>query len=524
MKYPIKPLLRWLPLFLLLILGSYATSHGETLQGLHSAPDPAKKIVDSFLGPDVTICKNDTVRLEAPLAIEYFWSTGSNNRFIEVNPNVTTQYWVRIKNLQNIEQSDTINIIVNPRPTISITPNYTALLPGEAVLLTASGAANYVWIDGTTGNKLFVQPALPINFYTVVGTSALGCSSVATAQVDVNYTTNIAFEYTKTCFGETTFFEAKILTNDTIQSISWDLDHDLMFDDGVGTSQQFDFENPGEYLVGIKVITKYSAEAHIKYLPVIIGDPPLISFTYSPTCSQVPIQFQGKGFVTFGNIESWDWTFGDGQTANVQNPVITFPQTGAIPVTLKVTTSTGCVTEVNGNFTASPKPNLSVGLADGSQITVLPLVLFRNDTILLRAYGNFDSVKWNQRIGNDILTVVNPGNYTAVAYRDGCSSNPVRIGVVKSEFPFDPSLKIQNILTPNGDGYNDTWEISMLNALRPAKVSVYARSGMLVYSSTNYQNDWKGYYDNNPLPEGSYFYIIEGAEGEVYKGTITLLR
>ncbi|MCC7318207.1 MAG: gliding motility-associated C-terminal domain-containing protein [Bacteroidales bacterium] len=524
MKYPIKPLLRWLPLFLLMVLGSYATTHGETQPQLHTVPDPVKKIVDGFLGPDLTICKNDTIRLEAPLATEYFWSTGSNNRFIDVHPTDTTQYWVRIKNLQNLEESDTLNVNVNLRPSVTISPLYTALLPGEAVLLTATGAATYVWDNGTIGNQLFVEPSFPENIYTVTGTSSLGCTSKATAQVDVNYTTNAAFEHTPTCFGETTFFEAKVLTNDTIQSISWDLDHDLMFDDGTGSSQQFDFENPGEYLVGIKVITKHSPEAHIKYLPVVVGDSPVVSFTYSPTCSQVPIQFLGNAFLTFGNIESWSWTFGNGLSSDIQNPVITFQQTGAVPVTLTVTTTTGCVTEVNGNFTSSPKPNLTVGLADGSQIIELPLVLFRNDTIRLRAYGNFDSLKWNQQMGNDRLTVVRPGNYTAVAYRDGCSSNPVSIGVIKSEFPFDPSLKIQNILTPNGDGFNDTWEISMLNALRPAIVSIYTRSGMLVFSTTNYQNDWKGNYENNPLPEGSYFYIIKGAEGEIYKGTITLLR
>ena len=64
----------------------------------------------------------------------------------------------------------------------------------------------------------------------------------------------------------------------------------------------------------------------------------------------------------------------------------------------------------------------------------------------------------------------------------------------------------------------------MLNALRPAKVRIYTRSGLTVLDTGDYQNDWKGQYNNNPLPEGSYFYIIEGVGGEVFKGTITLMR
>lgn len=64
----------------------------------------------------------------------------------------------------------------------------------------------------------------------------------------------------------------------------------------------------------------------------------------------------------------------------------------------------------------------------------------------------------------------------------------------------------------------------MLNSLRPAKVTIYSRAGLQVMQSTDYQNDWKGQYNNNPLPEGSYFYVVEGSGGEVFKGTITLLR
>jgi gliding motility-associated-like protein len=189
-----------------------------------------------------------------------------------------------------------------------------------------------------------------------------------------------------------------------------------------------------------------------------------------------------------------------------------------------VITTAGCEADFSGNFAASPRPALTVSYADGSLISQLPLTMYKNDTIRLRANGVYDSVIWNQAIKSVLLNVVRAGNYTAVSYRDGCVSQPVSIGVIMNEFPYDPNLKVQNILTPNGDGYNDVWEISMLNAIRPARVAIYTRSGLNVLETNDYQNDWKGQYQNNPLPEGSYFYIIEGAGGEVFKGAITLIR
>ncbi len=71
-----------------------------------------------------------------------------------------------------------------------------------------------------------------------------------------------------------------------------------------------------------------------------------------------------------------------------------------------------------------------------------------------------------------------------------------------------------NLITPNGDGFNDLWLID-LATLRPAKVAVYSRAGRQVYSSSDYNNDWGGTYNGNHLPEGTYYYLIEGGNGEV---------
>lgn len=81
-----------------------------------------------------------------------------------------------------------------------------------------------------------------------------------------------------------------------------------------------------------------------------------------------------------------------------------------------------------------------------------------------------------------------------------------------------------NLMTPNGDGYNDLWVIKDLATLAPARVAVYTRAGALVYQNNDYDNNWNGYYEGNPLPEGTYYYVIQAGNGTVIKGPLSIVR
>lgn len=80
------------------------------------------------------------------------------------------------------------------------------------------------------------------------------------------------------------------------------------------------------------------------------------------------------------------------------------------------------------------------------------------------------------------------------------------------------AIVIPNIFTPNDDGINDVFYIK---SLQPnTAMNIYNRWGSIVYSSTNYQNNWNG--ENNS--EGVYYYIVQLPFGTTKKGTVTLLR
>ena len=79
-------------------------------------------------------------------------------------------------------------------------------------------------------------------------------------------------------------------------------------------------------------------------------------------------------------------------------------------------------------------------------------------------------------------------------------------------------IKIPNVFTPNGDQLNETFKIENLppNSL----LTVYSRWGNVVYSNTNYANNWDGEMNS----DGVYYYILQLPSGETKKGTVTILR
>ena len=89
----------------------------------------------------------------------------------------------------------------------------------------------------------------------------------------------------------------------------------------------------------------------------------------------------------------------------------------------------------------------------------------------------------------------------------------------------DFKLLIANVITPNGDGKNDTWKILNSDAFEVLHVKVFDRWGKTVFETDQYTSGWDGNIDLDALPEGSYFYLITFDETDrVYKGAVSILR
>jgi len=86
-------------------------------------------------------------------------------------------------------------------------------------------------------------------------------------------------------------------------------------------------------------------------------------------------------------------------------------------------------------------------------------------------------------------------------------------------------LVVPNAFSPNGDGINDEWEIAFLKNYPNCSVEVYNRYGQIVFRSIGYNKNWNGSYNNQPLPLGTYYYIIKTSPiANPLSGSVTILR
>jgi len=100
---------------------------------------------------------------------------------------------------------------------------------------------------------------------------------------------------------------------------------------------------------------------------------------------------------------------------------------------------------------------------------------------------------------------------------NGCADT-VAIVVAPSD------LNIPNIITPNGDGKNDTFEVPGLLFYPSSELLIFNRWGNEVYRSESYANSWNG----SGLAGGTYYYILnrKDKKGKIttFKGWIYLKR
>jgi gliding motility-associated-like protein len=111
--------------------------------------------------------------------------------------------------------------------------------------------------------------------------------------------------------------------------------------------------------------------------------------------------------------------------------------------------------------------------------------------------------------------------FVVVTAEDGTTVKRYTIVVTKASF----STVLPNIITPNGDGYNDTWVLPNINLYPNCTVKIFNRGGQQVFNSIGYGIAWDGTFNGRALPPDTYYYIIDLKHGQgVRSGSVTIIR
>jgi gliding motility-associated-like protein len=78
--------------------------------------------------------------------------------------------------------------------------------------------------------------------------------------------------------------------------------------------------------------------------------------------------------------------------------------------------------------------------------------------------------------------------------------------------------------SPNEDGVNDRFMIMGLEKYPNHTLMVFNQLGYQVYQAENYNNQWDGTMDGKPLPEGTYFWVLDLGTGRKLSGYVQLHR
>ncbi len=112
--------------------------------------------------------------------------------------------------------------------------------------------------------------------------------------------------------------------------------------------------------------------------------------------------------------------------------------------------------------------------------------------------------------------------YIDAVYPDTCPGDSVVV-VVKI-LPENIDFFIPDMFTPNGDGVNETWGITVPPSINPEDygIEVFNKAGGLVFRASSLQARW----DGDRFPDGPYWYIIvENNSGErIRSGSVTIQR
>lgn len=195
-----------------------------------------------------------------------------------------------------------------------------------------------------------------------------------------------------------------------------------------------------------------------------------------------------------GGVYSFAWTL-NGNAIAGNSPSITANEPGLYEVTV-----TGadplCTATDTVNVIGSTAP-LTLGLEVTTQF-------FTTDDhiIVATATGSGDyqySLDGGPFQDSNTFTGVSIGEHTVtVRDRNGCGEISQTVSVIG----------YRKFFTPNGDGYNETWQIVGVEALPDSKIYIFDRHGKLLKQLDPLSAGWDGTFNGNALPSTDYWFKI----------------
>jgi gliding motility-associated-like protein len=325
------------------------------------------------------------------------------------------------------------------------------------------------------------------------------CSN-ATASIGTDYTsTNLGIAVIASCDDSTVTFN-NISNSGSASIYFWDFGvAGINTDTSSLKNPTYTYPDTGTYTVMLIVNPGYGC-ADTAYSTVIVYPYITSDFNWSsPQCVGQPIQFLDSSSATFGNINYWNWSFGNGFTGSTQNPFNTYTMQSAYNVRLIVESIKGCRDTIIKSIIVYNTPTVSAGPMQ---------TVCAGDSVTIQASQSGGStVSWSPATGLSCTTCIKPKAapttttlYTlSVTGPGGCIKTSTVIVVVTQPPTVSAgpdkylcgtgSVQLQGSVTNVTSGYTTSWSpttgINNPNILTPTASPSVTTTYILTITTTN---------------------------------------
>lgn len=244
-------------------------------------------------------------------------------------------------------------------------------------------------------------------------------------------------------------------------------------------------------------------------------------------CSFTPVHFIDSSHAT--TALTYFWTFGNGTSSTLQNPVTTYSTPGTYHVSLVITSLNGCKDtsmlsslvnvntppiagfSLNPTITTIAHPDIS--MTDQSQYTTGCEVFWGDGT--------------NSNNCDSLHHYTLPGTYAimqVVKNAAGCYDTAFSNIIINAEYFF----WIPNAFTPNGNNLNDIFKPKVIG-VHDYSFLIFDRWGTKIFETSDSSQGWDGFYKNNLCSNDVYVYKIafnDNVQNAFHQfiGIVTLVR
>ncbi len=482
------------------------------------------------------VCPGSTLNLTASGNGNYSWtgpnnftSTQHNSSFIAANNSGGT-YLVTATLTGNCYASASVTVAIS---TTSVSANNNGpVCSGNNVQLHAFGNGTFVWYgpNGYTSNLqnpvINNATANASGVYTVVITSAQGCTATATTNVLVNSqkVLNPSCSPAELCEGGVINFEA---LDGSGVSYLWKGPNGFVSTNANMGILDATLLNSGTYTLTMVDPAGCTAVGNVN---VLVNAKPVIDIDMSKAISAcAPVSNVEFEAIANSGIEL-EWQLGNGQLDQTTNPKnLVYNTAGIFTITLTGTNAKGCKAEIQKTFETYPTPIANFDIGNNGSTWVNGTTQFTDLSSRAKI------VNWDWTFGNPDVTstIQNPSftyqdsgryNVTLVVTSDkGCKSSISKTVIVGDEM----GLFLPNAFTPNGDGSNDVF-LAIANNITKFEMLIFNRGGSLVFQSSDIKKGWDGTYKGQLSENNVYVYKVnyigKDSKSHVLTGSITLIR